>query len=257
MRVLPFAVAALVGTGVAAAGVPDSTRASLTVETPRRRALVIVDSSMKGYTPLTIDTLVAGMHEVRLLALPVTRWAEGPVFDTVSLRQGEHRTLEYALPPTFRLSSAPSGATAWKGATSLGVTPLTLPMKSVLPGDSLILRENGFEEAMVTVPDTLHNDLMVPLRRLWAPEALSEPMEVAKNGEQTSIHLLGPIAGAVIAGTISAFCKIHADDVNNQYLATGDGTLLREVRRYDLLSAITLVVAETGMALLAYFLLNP
>ncbi len=260
MKVLSLSIAMVIVSSLAGAGTmgPDSSRAGVTVRTPGDSAFVVIDSILTGYAPFTVDTLLPGRHVVRLLALPVTRWSARPIADTFDISAGEHRNLAYDLPLTVRVSSMPSGATAWLGKSLLGVTPFLMPSGSLYPGDSLVLKAEGYEQSAVITPDTLGRDIMVPMNRSWqAQPQQSEFPGLEKNGDRPPFHLIGPIAGTVIAGTIAAYCKIHADNVNDQYLTTGDGALLREVRHYDVISAITLVVAETGMALLAYYLLSP
>ncbi len=250
----------VIGSSLARAGAdgPDSSHAGISIRTPGRSAYVTIDSVLRGYTPLSVDSLLPGKHTVRLVGLPVTRWAERPVMDTIDLSAGEHRDLAYEVPLMVRISSRPSGANAWLRNASLGVTPLLLPAGSLHPGDTLVLRAAGFEQSAVTAPDTIQQDIMVPLNRTWQPlPQVPASLDLGKNGDRPPFHLIAPIAGTVIAGTIAAYCKIHADDVNDQYLTSGNGVLLSEVRHYDLISAIALVVAETGMALLAYYLLSP
>ncbi len=259
MRCLGLAIAVIVATSLSSAGgTGDSSRAGVVVRTSGRQAYVTIDSVIGGYTPYTVDTLPPGRHVLRVLPLPLTRWTDRSLVDTVILAHGEMRSLEFDLPLAIRVSTIPSGAAAWLGSTRLGFTPLVVQPGSLAAGDSLVLRANGYAQAALPRPDTLGGDILIPLRKVVP--ILTPPQweqDLPKNGDRPPLRLIAPIAGTVVAGTIAAYYKIHADDINDQYLTYGDGTLLRQVRRYDLISAIALVIAETGMALLAYYLLAP
>lgn len=61
---------------------------------------------------------------------------------------------------------------------------------------------------------------------------------------------------AIVAGGISAYFKIRADNSHDAYLLTGDPAKKDEYHRFDTISAISLIVAQTGLALFAYFLIS-
>ncbi len=253
-------IALLLAIHVSATGqVPeDSLRAGITIVTPGRTAFVLVDSVASGHTPIRIDSLLPGRHVIRVQSLPLSQWGGSPIVDTVELGRGERRELAYAPSSPVRLSSSPSGARVLLRNALLGTTPMTLQLFGLQASDSLIFQAEGYEQAAVVGLDSVQGGIMVPLKKIWTPiEPNPGVEERVKNGDRPSFQLIGPIAGTVVAGTIAAFCKIHADDINNQYLATGDPALLSETRRYDLISAIALVVTEAGMALLTYVLLSP
>jgi len=253
-------IALLLGISASATGqvLGDSLHASVTIITPGRTAFVLVDSVTSGDTPLRIDSLLPGTHIIRVLGLPLSQWGSSPIIDTIQLGRGEHRELAYAPSSAVRLSSSPSGARVLLRNALLGTTPMTLQLLGLQRSDSLIFQADGYEPAAVVGLDPAQGGIMVPLKRIWTPtEPNAGSLERVKNGDRPPFQLIGPIAGTIVAGTIAAFCKIHADDINNQYLATGDPSLLSETRRYDLISAIALVVTEAGMALLTYVLLSP
>jgi hypothetical protein len=75
-----------------------------------------------------------------------------------------------------------------------------------------------------------------------------------------STYLVG--AGTVFAGSVSAYFKLRADRLHQQYLdeyyATGfqNTSLRNSVRRNDVIASVSLVLAEMGFMYLAYSLLN-
>ncbi len=242
----------------AISGIVDSTHAGLSVDTPGARAMIIVDSSFSGYAPWEMDSLSPGRHLLHIVPLPVSRWSSSPLLDTITLAAGETRHLLYRLSPGVRLSSLPSGAIVYLHRSALGHTPFAIDPGSVGRGDTIVLEKKGYQPAKIIRFDTLWGDSLVPLLKDWTPfEQEGEVRPFSAIGDRPAIQLWAPALGSILAGTVSAYCKIHADDVNSQYLISGDAGLKSEVRRYDLVSAIALVVMEAGIALLAYYLLGP
>jgi hypothetical protein len=241
-----------------AAGQTDSLHAGLSIETPGRRMMVIVDSCLTGYTPLSLDSISAGRHTLRLLSLPLTRWTSARVVDTVTLSPGERRHLSYTPPPEHRISSLPSGAMVSVNGTPLGPTPMTLTLAPRPTGDTVLLEKSGYQRSELLDWGLSANDTLVSLLESWPPlnrSTTSPPL--LPNEDRPVLRILLPAAGSIVAGTVSAYCKIHADDLNSQYLLTGNPGLHKEVQRYDLYSALALVVMEAGIGLLVYYLMAP
>jgi hypothetical protein len=84
------------------------------------------------------------------------------------------------------------------------------------------------------------------------------PRDLLEAGTQknlpTRAYLTG--AAAIVAGGVSAYFKIRADDSHDSFLQTGDPSRRDEYRRFDTLSGISLIVAQTGLVLFAYFLFS-
>ena len=259
MKAFHLLIVVLIGASAAhgSMGLSDSTAARISVQTTGGDAFVVIDSSISGPTPFTVDSLRPGMHTIRLLSFPVTRWADIPKLDTVSLLNGEHRTLTYDIAARLRISSIPSGARVFLEDVLAGVTPLFMPVRELQEHDMLALHAQGYEDVTLRL-DTVRADVLVSMKRSWSPtEPLTQTPVLTQIGNRPAFHLYGPAIASIVAGSVAAYFKFRADDVNNQYLVTGDPVLLKQVRHYDSISAIALVFAEAGMALLSYFLLVP
>jgi hypothetical protein len=62
-------------------------------------------------------------------------------------------------------------------------------------------------------------------------------------------------AGILVLGGTSAYFKLKADDKFEQYEFSGDGKLLDETRKYDLISGISFTALQINFGLLLYFFL--
>ena len=86
----------LSSSGTAAPSVADSS--SITVLANFDSAAVFIDSIFVGVTPLHMDTLSAGIHQIRLFHPDQANWLTGSVRDTFSIHERESRVLMYTLP---------------------------------------------------------------------------------------------------------------------------------------------------------------
>jgi len=81
-----------------------------------------------------------------------------------------------------------------------------------------------------------------------------------KQHSSVSMYLVG--AGTILSGSISAYFKLRADHLHQQFLdeyyETGfqNISLRNSVRRNDMIASVSLVLTEIGFMYLAYSLLN-
>jgi hypothetical protein len=64
------------------------------------------------------------------------------------------------------------------------------------------------------------------------------------------------VSSIVVLGGITAYYKIKADKRFDDYQATGDGALLNETRKYDLISGISFAALQVNFGFLIYYFLK-
>ena len=64
------------------------------------------------------------------------------------------------------------------------------------------------------------------------------------------------VSTIVVLGGVTAYYKIKADKRYDDYQATGDGNLLKETRRYDLISGISFAALQVNFGFLIYYFLS-
>lgn len=232
-------------------------RCSLTIVTDIDSAIVYLDSVCAGKTPLTVDSLRAGAHVIRVLHPAVSSWLTGDVMDTVVLSPGTSRRVRFRLPVSYGILTEPFGASVVAGDSVLGTTPLYIRTDLIRAGTPLRLEMQGFDTALVDPSREPGGIAKVILTKIWG--STWEGGSLFKRSDDFAPGRFKAYASAgvtILAGAAAAYFKVRADDQYQSYLATNNPALLHETHRLDTASAISLAVAEVGMAVFMYFFLS-
>ncbi|MGB2957717.1 MAG: PEGA domain-containing protein [Bacteroidota bacterium] len=238
-------------------GTRPGAKASVTVRTNIDSARVFIDSAFAGYTPLRIDTLSPGTHEVRIVHPELTSWLTGNVTDTVSLLPGESRNLSYTLREWYYLNSLPSGADIYIGDSLAGATPLIFSSSLLPPHSSLSLTKSGYERAVTGPAEFRRGSLVLPLVRTAGTEPVigsivMQEMPAGRNALR--LHLSG--YSTLFFGAITAYLKIRADKAHENFLRTQNPAYLSRRDRLDTQAIAAIVITQIGLGLFIYFLLS-
>jgi hypothetical protein len=228
---------------------------SLTIATGPDTALVFIDSVQRGTTPLTVDSLAAGNHIIRLVHADVPSWLTGTILDTVHCGPGERRTLRYSFERRVLIITDPSGALVFAGDSSLGTTPMVFALPpGGIPG-GLSASKQGYERMVIPLPPGQGGITRAVLKKLWQSDPPEGALVRESNGDRSSIRLYVAGGITVVAGIAAAYFKIKADNRNAAYQANGSPALRDETRRLDTAAGISLIATQIGFGFLTYFLL--
>jgi hypothetical protein len=232
-------------------------KATITVTTNIDSARLFIDGIFAGTTPLRIDTLTPGTHEVRLVHPEVTSWLTGNLTDTVSLLPGESKELSYTLREWYYLNTVPSGADIYINDSLAGATPMILSSSLLPPGTSLSLMKSGYERAESAPAEFRRGSLILPLVRRAGTEPFNgsiiiQEMPVARNALR--LHLSG--ASTLFFGAITAYLKIRADKAHEDFLRTQNSAYLSRRDRLDTQAIGAIVITQIALGLFVYFLLS-
>jgi len=241
---MPAAGHSLGAQGVA----PDSATAGLKITSDPPGLRIFNDTSFIGTTPFESVSLPAGIFRFRVFGADPGRWASPGLFDSVLLVGGVTVERHVVLPRFVRITSDPGGAEIRFGDSTLGRTP----MFALLPPGAVTLSaiRAGCLDRQFLVPAGLgsYHAVMTPV---GAAATLEDPLRGAVGGSSATLIVAGSVA--VVSGALSAYLKTRADNYYDDYRISGDGATLDRVRRYDLLSGITLGVTELS---LGYFIME-
>ncbi len=227
-------------------------------------AHVYLDGLLIGGTPLRIpiDESTAGGRGVVVLKIvggDPGRWFVPVVTDSVAVPPAGTGPASatvvrhYDLPLPLRITSEPAGAEVLLGDSLLGTTPLL----AMVPRSAsrLDFRRAGYEPQSAMLRDGLsdYRVVLVPREAMGGPDPLPA---LQAGGGKTYTPVLIAAGSAVVAGAASAWLKNLADRSYEEYRSTGDGSTLDRVRRYDILSGISLVAAEISLGYLVIDLLS-
>jgi hypothetical protein len=240
---------------------PDSNAAQdsagiLTIQSDVDSAVVFLDSTRVGVTPLVLRDVRPGMYSLKVVHPDLGNWLTGSITDSVEIGPGEEKSLRYAFERRFLVLSIPSGAEVVVQDSVRGLTPYLMKLGEQEALPRITLRKPGYDTAEVTLSDAPRGVKTVSLEKRWQPESGEEtPNELASGDEGGALHIYLTGAATVLAGAAAAYFKIQADNKNSEYLRNLDPSLRSETRRLDTASALCLTASQVGFGLLAYFLL--
>ncbi len=170
------------------------------------------------------------------------KWNSQAFADTLDLDSCIDKNLTYNFEPQVYLRTDPEDAYVFYGDSLIGHTPLFLSYDF----ENLKLMKKGYSEKTIS------------LRKI----STAKPVQLKYNGEvygksfyQTPVfkYLIG---GIVLLGATTAYFKIKADDKFEQYQLSGDGNLLSDTRKYDLISGIAFGALQINFGILIYYFLT-
>jgi hypothetical protein len=230
--------------------VPVAGSCSITIQSTPDSAALFLDGVRRGNTPVTLDSLSAGRHGLRLQHPAVDSWLTVPISDTITLAYGDYKTFSYSFTNRFIIDTDPFDAEILVGDSALGHSPFLVTS----PLSVITLRKVGFRTTTLDLVPVTGGVFKATLHPEWETGG-SFPLAIPFVEQKRSplrLYLTG--AATVLSGTAAAYFKIKADDTYQQYLITGNNSDRARVRELDRSAAIALVATQLGLALFTYFI---
>jgi len=139
------------------------------------------------------------------------------------------------------LNSSPQDAYVFYKDSLIGNTPLFV-QKSF---SKLTLRKSGYDDT------TILFDNIIPGKTV--PMNFNGQEKEKSFFEKDIFKIL--TAGIVVLGGTTAYFKLKADNKFEEYEFSGNGELLDDTRKYDLISGITFTALQINFGLLLYYFL--
>ena len=237
------------------ADIVDSVRTLLVVTADLDGAPVAVNGSPAGVTPLTIDSLPAGIHVVSVRHPSVESWFAGVVNDTVALAAGDTARVHATLRRRLHLVSDPAGVPVFADDSLVGFTPVVLGGPSLAGGEVVMLRPPGALPVRVVPADARAT---VTHYRFAPWEVGDEGRVVSVLREEGGLPLRVYFAGgaAILSGVAAATWKVRADAVYADYRNSRDPAARNRTRRLDSNAALALAAMQITLGLFVYFVVS-
>jgi hypothetical protein len=138
------------------------------------------------------------------------------------------------------LETVPDDAYVMKNDSLVGHTPLFVPQSL----NKIILSKTGYADNSINLGDYDG----IPVKLKFTGNKV--------NGSFYESSAFRIFIGSIVAlGAVTAYFKIKADNRFDDYRATGNPDLLKETRRYDLISGISFAALQINFGFLIYYLL--
>jgi hypothetical protein len=197
IRELRIAAGETQNLNIALKGLP----AKLTIVSSPENARAFIDGDYQGKTPVTVSTLSAGEHKIRV-EMP----GHAPLIRDITLSNGEERTEEFSMKSTLgrlELTTIPSGVRVFIDGKSVGMTrsqggnekkSKVLTVEKIKSGEhSLLLRLDGYKEIQrkIAVNAEGTTPIFVSMKRIFMPDTEVETIRGTYKGVLISNDALG------------------------------------------------------------------
>jgi hypothetical protein len=175
--------------------------AKLTIVSSPENARAFIDGDYQGKTPVTVSTLSAGEHKIRV-EMP----GHAPLIRDITLSNGEERTEEFSMKSTLgrlELTTIPSGVRVFIDGKSVGMTrsqggnekkSKVLTVEKIKSGEhALLLRLDGYKEIQrkIAVNAEGTTPIFVSMKRIFMPDTEVETIRGTYKGVLISNDALG------------------------------------------------------------------
>jgi hypothetical protein len=160
------------------------------------------------------------------------------------------------------LASEPSRAEVYVGDSLVGHTPMRL-RGAMLDSVHVWFPSRGAWDAQVRRPDTAAPpaDMGVVLlrfdaRRMFEAVPAGRANVLGDELRIPSASVLIPAGLGLAAGVAAVVFKQHADGLYDDYLRSGDESLLSQTKKYDIYAGVSLALLQVGLGYLIYRLFD-
>jgi len=221
----------------------------ININTEPSGALVYIDSTFVGRSPLINMKIKSGTYTLNLKYPKTTDWLEKDIVQKIEVKENDTLNLFISFEKLIKINSIPFSADIFLGDSIIGTTPTIFKMKDLL-GKSLKIRKKGYGEVEVFIDGGSRNiEVSLPQQPGAESELRTKPKDRLKS--------VLPIAGLSLAsGAVSVYFKMQADKLYGEYLKTGDPEKLNTVKTYDKVAGVTLLIFELTTIVAIYILLK-
>lgn len=216
-------------------------RARVSIKSDDANSIILINNVKAGNGSL-VTWLTPGKYEVEINR-PGKDWGTKPYRRTVNI-EGCDKDIDigFSFGKSRYLDSEPQNAEVLAGDSSLGYTPLFIPMQFT----ELTLKKKNYQTREFEMDHSRTAD-MVNL------EFTGKAEEKSFYQKPVFKYLLG---GIVVLGAATAYLKLKADNSFSDYQRTGDNSYLDDTHKYDLLSGISFGALQINLGFLIYYFLS-
>lgn len=210
---------------------------------------IAIDSIYIGITP--VENYITDKDTIRISASNNSFDSWESERQTFGAAITNDTTIEVLFRKIINVSTEPVGAELYLDNAFIGLSPLQIYLNND-SNNTLEVSKNYYKNKIVNLNEIKANSLHVDL------EIINKEMSDFKNYEKNfnSKQLKYFIAGGLVAGLVSGFTKMRADDIESEYNQSFDPSLKNNIKSYDTVSNISLAIFGGCFFYVNYLLLK-
>ncbi|HEY7751627.1 MAG TPA: hypothetical protein VH917_04990 [Ignavibacteriaceae bacterium] len=203
--------------------------------------LIVINDSVYGQGKLFQTQLEQGKYFV-VISENSDRWDAKSFSDTLIVADCKTIVLDYKFRSEVLLKTDPQDVYVFENDSLIGFTPIFLTQAQ----KEIVLKKDGYADKHIFTNQLIESE----------PVKLDFTGVIQEESFMHSIWFKFLIGSLVALGATTAYYKLEADDLFDEYKITGDPELLEQTDKYDMISGVTFVALQINFALIAYFLLT-
>lgn len=230
----------------------NSQQSFLTIHSNIEDAQIYLDTTFIGTAPLDNYPITPGRYLLSIFSTRTSNWYCTTYSDSIIVRERENISREFILDNIYVVNSIPSGANVIYNDSLVGITPTILSIKGS-PSFLKILKD-GYRQVSIPLGENKSNISvsLIPQENL----SNTQPTFLSRDGTQLQTSVYLSAGGTLAFGIAAALSKIQADENYRKYRTTSDEQYLKKVKKFDVISGISLAACEISSFILAYLLLS-
>ena len=216
-------------------------KANILIQTDVENAKLFINDNFSSEGNQFALELEPGTYHICIIE-DFKKWNAGRIEDTLKIKDCSDLNFNYNLNNKFFLDSNPQNVYVRESDSLIGFTPMLL--------------EDNFQTLLLTKPR--YEDKIISHQEIAAgvkPELqFTGEIKVESFYESTLFKVL--VGTAIALGATTAYYKLEADKIFDEYQVTGDHALLEQTDKYDLISGVTFVALQINFGLILYLFLT-
>lgn len=230
----------------------NSQQSFLTLHSNIEDAQIFLDTAFIGTAPLVNYPITPGRYLLSIFSTRTSNWYRTTFSDSIDARAGQNIMREIILDNIYFVNSIPSGADVIYNDSVVGITPTILSRKD---NQSFVkILKDGYQQVSIPLGENNSsiNISLIPQNNLSNIQATF----LSRDGTQLQTSVYLSAGGSIAFGIAAALCKIQADENYRKYRTTSDGQYLKKMKKFDVISGVSLAACEISSFILAYLLLS-
>jgi hypothetical protein len=215
--------------------------ANLTIQTNADSSGLFIDDNFIGVGNKFQIESKSGIHLIQIVQ-DLRIWNSEIIKDTINIKNSDELVLDYNFKSQKLINSIPQNARVYENDSLVGFTPILLGTTF----NELKLEKLNYSSVIVTTEE-------ISVGKIPELKFTGEQPKKQFYGSTMFYTLLGT---AIALGGTTAYYKLKADDLYEEYKITGDPGLPDNIEHYDDQSAWTLIATELCIGAIIYFFLT-
>lgn len=225
-------------------------RGYLNIVTKRSGLEVRIDGELAGFTPLGLQELPAGLHEIHVVHPDRLIWLDQDWVEEVEVPANDTVDVDVSFMRSFSINSKPYGAAASLDGALVGETPVFFKLDGGEIGQVTLSKPN-YRDTTFVVGNSDVSFFDVVLQSTNLDIQMKIQAAAQKQRSTNKSRFLTSVGVSVVSGAVALYFREKADGRYDRYLETGNPekfeALYDDAKKFDKFAAVSFGVFQVSV----------